>query len=236
MRGEAELAVDPLGLPGQEEEARRATCVGASAARAGPGGLARLGDAEGDRASIEAACVRLAGVPLALELAAARARLLDPATLLDRLDDAVEAGARDLPERQRTMRATLNWSYGLLCSPTGRRCCGCFSLLWRLRLDDLESVAASHDGWSTDPLALLASLSEHSLVTADAGAVPSRRFRVLEPVGQYARDRLLEAGEEKTAYAAHLDHYLGLSERAAPHYQDGEQVEWLARIEPSAPT
>ena len=68
-------------------------------------------------------------------------------------------------------------------------------------------------------------------MTADPGAGPSRRFRLLEPVGQYARDRLVEEGEAKSAYAAHLDHYLGLAEQAAPHYQDGEQVEWLARID-----
>ncbi len=174
--------------------------------------------------------MRLAGVPLALELAAARARLLDPASLLDRLDDAVEAGARDLPERQRTMRATLDWSYGLL-SPDEQALLRLLSVfVGGFRLDDLESVAASR-GWSADPLALLASLSEHSLVTADPGAGPSRRFRLLEPVGQYARDRLVEEGEAKAAYATHLDHYLGLAEQAAPRYQDGEQVEWLARID-----
>ena len=235
VRGEAEFAVDPLGLPGQEEkpgEQPASVRLLLERARAvSPG----WGDAEGDRASVEATCVRLAGVPLALELAAARARLLDPATLLDRLDDAVEAGARDLPERQRTMRATLDWSYGLL-APDEQALLRLLSVfVGGFRIDDLESVAASHEGWSTDPLALLANLSEHSLVTADPGAGPSRRFRLLEPVGQYARDRLLEEGEEKTAYAAHLDHYLSLSERAAPHYQDGEQVEWLARIDAEHP-
>ena len=72
------------------------------------------GTAPRDRPAVAALCVRLAGIPLALELAAARARLLDPDELLDRLDVALLAGARDLPERQRTMRATLDWSYGLL--------------------------------------------------------------------------------------------------------------------------
>jgi predicted ATPase/DNA-binding XRE family transcriptional regulator len=229
VRGEAEAVVEPLGLPGAEPSGEQAASVRLLLERAqavSPG----WGDAEADRAAVEATCVRLAGVPLALELAAARARLLDPASLLDRLDDAVEAGARDLPERQRTMRATLDWSYGLL-SPDEQALLRLLSaFVGGFRLDDLESVAASLGGWSADPLALLASLSEHSLVTAEPGAGTSRRFRLLEPVGQYARDRLEEV-EAKAAYASHLDHYLGLAEQAAPHYQDGEQVEWLARID-----
>jgi len=235
VRGEAEFAVEPLGLPGEadepDEQPASVRLLLERARAVSPG----WGDAEADRTSVEATCVRLAGVPLALELAAARARLLYPASLLDRLDDAVEAGARDLPERQRTMRATLDWSYGLL-SPDEQALLRLLSVfVGGFRLDDLESVAASLDGWSAEPLALLASLAEHSLVTADPGTGPSRRFRLLEPVGQYARDRLLEDGEEKAAHAAHLDHYLSLSEQAAPHYQDGEQVEWLARIDAEHP-
>jgi predicted ATPase/DNA-binding XRE family transcriptional regulator len=232
VRGEAEFAVEPLGLPGGQAEPAASVRLLLERARAvSPG----WGEAEAERTAVEATCVRLAGVPLALELAAARARLLDPASLLDRLDDAVEAGARDLPERQRTMRATLDWSYGLL-SPDERALLRLLSVfVGGFRLDDLESVAALRDDRTADPLPLLASLSEHSLVTADLGTGPSRRFRLLEPVAQYARDRLLEAGEEKPAYAAHLDHYLRLAEQAAPHYQDGEQVEWLARIDAEHP-
>ena len=231
VRGEAELPVEPLGLPGAEadpgEQAASVRLLLERARAVSPG----WGDAEADRVAVEATCVRLAGVPLALELAAARARLLDPASLLDRLDDAVEAGARDLPERQRTMRATLDWSYGLLSSDEQALLRLLSVFVGGFRLDDLESVAASLRGWSVEPLELLASLSEHSLVTADPGAGSARRFRLLEPVAQYARDRLVEAVEEKAAYAIHLAHYLGLAEQAAPHYQDGEQVEWLARID-----
>lgn len=231
VRGEAESPVEPLGLPGEEagtEEQPAAVRLLLERARAvSPG----WGDAEADRGAVEAICLRLAGVPLALELAAARARLLDPASLLDRLDDAVEAGARDLPERQRTMRATLDWSYGLLSSDERALLRLLSVFVGGFRIDDLEAVAESLADWSGDPLALLASLSEHSLVTADPGAGSSRRFRLLEPVAQYARDRLVESGEAKTAYATHLDHYLRLAEEAAPHYQDGEQVEWLARID-----
>jgi predicted ATPase/DNA-binding XRE family transcriptional regulator len=235
VRGEAEFVVEPLGLPevhAETTEPAASVRLLLERARAvSPG----WGHSEADRTAVEAICVRLAGVPLALELAAARARLLDPASLLDRLDDAVEAGPRDLPERQRTMRATLDWSYGLL-SPDEQALLRLLSVfVGGFRLDDLESVAASIDGWTADPLALLASLSEHSLVTADPGTGSFRRFRLLEPVSQYARDRLLEQGEEKASYAAHLDHYLRLAEQAAPHYQDGEQVVWLARIDAEHP-
>ncbi|HET8959945.1 ATP-binding protein, partial [Nocardioides sp.] len=231
VRGEAELPVEPLALPGEQDDPGQqpaAVRLLLERARAvSPG----WGDSEGDRAAVDATCVRLAGVPLALELAAARARLLDPASLLDRLDDAVEAGARDLPERQRTMRATLDWSYGLLSDDEQALLRLLSAFVGGFRLDDLESVAGALGDRSADPLALLASLSEHSLVTADPGGGPSRRFRLLEPVAQYARDRLVEAGEATEAHTTHLDHYLDLAELAAPHYQDGEQVEWLARID-----
>jgi predicted ATPase/DNA-binding XRE family transcriptional regulator len=230
IRGEAEVAVEPLDLPGAQDAGGESASVRLLLERAravSPG----WGSGPSERGAAEAICVRLAGVPLALELAAARARLLDPAGLLERLGDAVEAGARDLPERQRTMRATLDWSYGLLSADE--------QALLRLlsvfgggfRLDDLEAVAASTREWAVDPLGLLASLAEHSLVTSDPGTGPARRFRLLEPVAQYARDRLHEAGDTAASHEAHLAHYLALAEEAAPHYQDGEQVTWLARID-----
>ena len=235
VRGEAEVAVEPLGLPGVDGdssgEPASVRLLLERARAVSPG----WGSDPADAPAVAATCVRLAGVPLALELAAARARLLDPVSLLDRLDDAVEAGARDLPERQRTMRTTLDWSYGLLGGDEQALLRLLSVFVGGFRLDDLEAVAASNRTWSVDPLALLASLSEHSLVTVDPGAGASRRFRLLEPVGQYARDRLDEAGEAPAAYSAHLDHYLALAEQAAPHYQDGEQVEWLARIDAEHP-
>ena len=230
IRGEAEVAVEPLALPDGQETTDEPASVRLLLERAravSPG----WGSDPDERGAVEAICVRLAGVPLALELAAARARLLDPVSLLERLGDAVEAGARDLPERQRTMRATLDWSYGLL-SPDEQALLRLLSaFVGGFRLDDLESVAASIRKWTVDPLGLLASLAEHSLVTNDPGTGPARRFRLLEPVAQYARDRLHEAGETPAAYEAHLAHYLALAEQAAPHYQDGEQVVWLARID-----
>jgi len=235
VRGEAEVTVEPLGLPGKDgediDEAASVRLLLERARAVSPD----WGSDPDDAAAVAAICVRLAGVPLALELAAARARLLDPVSLLDRLDDAVEAGARDLPERQRTMRATLDWSYGLLDAEEQALLRLLSVFVGGFRLDDLEAVAAAQRSWSVDPLALLAGLSEHSLVTVDPGAGASRRFRLLEPVGQYARDRLYDAGEAPAAYSVHLDHYLALAELAAPHYQDGEQVEWLARIDAEHP-
>jgi predicted ATPase len=230
VRGETELAVEPLDLPEEDDPPRQAASERLLLERAGavsPG----WGAAPEEAPLVRAICVHLAGVPLALELAAARARLLDPATLLDRLDDAVEAGARDLPDRQRTMRATLDWSYGLLTDGEQAllRLLSCF--VGGFRLDDLEAVVRHTGRGTADTLAGLGSLVEHSLVTGDPGAGVARRFRLLEPVAQYARERLVEAGEQAAAYAAHLDHYLALAERAAPHYQDGDQVECLARID-----
>ena len=185
-----------------------------------------------DRSAVAALCRRLAGIPLALELAAARARLLDPAALLDRLDVALLAGARDLPERQRTMRATLDWSYGLL---TGEE-----QSLFRLlsvfvggfRLEDVERVVGLSGGvGATDVLGLLEALSEQSLVANETDAGGGSRQRLLEPVAQYARDRLTEAGEWKRVAAAHAEHFRTVAEALAPRYRDGGQVDALARVD-----
>ena len=112
IRGEMEVKVEPLEVPrtGDDLDGPAVDLLLTRARAVSPG----WGTAPRDRRAVAALCIRLAGIPLALELAAARARLLDPDELLDRLDVALLAGARDLPERQRTMRATLDWSYGLL--------------------------------------------------------------------------------------------------------------------------
>lgn len=232
LRGESEYAVHPLSLP--PSGARDLTEVASSAAGAllldraravSPG----FGDGPGGAAAVAALCERLAGIPLALELAAARARVLDATALLARLDDAMtRAGASDLPLRQRTMRATLDWSHRLLGEQEQ-------ALLRRLSvftggcgLEAVEAVAGDLD----DPLGALERLVEHSLVEvrADGGG---RRYGMLEPVLQHARS-LLDGAEADRARTAHAAFYLDLAERAAPGYQGGEQVAWLDRAERDA--
>ncbi|KRF35259.1 ATP-binding protein [Nocardioides sp. Soil805] len=231
VRGETEVAVEPLALPSASTPVPDSPAARLLLERAGavsPG----WGRAPGDHEAVAATCVRLAGLPLALELAAARARLLDPPALLARLDGALDGGARDLPARQRTMRATLDWSHGLLGADEQRllRLLGVF--VGGFTLEDLEAVVARTGDPVGSPVPRLESLVEHSLVTSVAG---TPRFRMLEPVAQYARSLLREEGEWEAATAAHAAHYLALAEATGPRYRDGGQVAALARIDPEHP-
>ncbi|MER6633816.1 BTAD domain-containing putative transcriptional regulator, partial [Streptomyces sp. NPDC000987] len=167
--------------------------------------------------TVAAVCERLAGIPLALEIAAAKARFLPPSLLLARLDEAMAAdGARDLPDRQRTMRATLDWSYGLLGEPEQRlfRRLGVFSDSFTL--EAAEAVGSGPDG--DDPvLGPLAELVDQSLVVTVTDRGGRFRYRMLEPVAQYARTHLARGRAEAWAAGhAHAAHFLELAERAAP--------------------
>ena len=224
VRGETEYGVEPL----EVEEAPDGSPSPAAlllldrAQRVSPG----WGADSADAAAVAATCEQLAGLPLALELAAARARLLDPAALLDRLDSALRSGPRDLPPRQRTMRATLDWSNGLLDAPAQSllRLLGVF--VGGTTLTDLEAVA-ERAGATYDVAAALESLVEQSLVVAE----PSGRFRLLEPVAQYARDLLREAGEWDAAARAHAAHFLAVAQDNSSRYRNGGQVAALTRID-----
>ncbi len=236
VRGEVEVAVEPLGLPVDDEPAdSESPAVRLLLERAGsvsPG----WGSASGDAAAVAAICVRLAGIPLAIELAAARCRLLDPRTLLERLDEAMLAGGRDHPERQRTMRATLDWSYGLL-TPEEQALLRLLSVfVGGFRLDDLERVVELYGGIGpNDVLCVLEALAEQSLVTTETTTGGGPRHRLLEPVAQYARARLDDAGEGERANSAHAAYFLNLAEDNGPRYRDGGQVDALARIDAEHP-
>jgi predicted ATPase/DNA-binding XRE family transcriptional regulator len=234
IRSESEVVVEPLALP---PDTSSPSVVHASPAvqlfldrtrTASPG----WGDTDEEVEAVAGICVRLAGIPLALELTAARARLLDPTTLLARLDQASLDGARDLPERQRTMSAALDWSYGLL-RPDEQALLRLLSVFaGGFRLDDLEAIAGRCDlVRPSDVLPLLESLAEQSLVVRAAASGAPLRHRLLEPVAQYARRKLIDAGEWDAAAGAHADHFLALAEEAEPQYQRAEQVTWLTRID-----
>lgn len=176
-----------------------------------------------DDEAVAEICARLAGIPLALELAASRLRVLDPQSLLLRLDEALGAGARDLPDRQRTMRATLDWSHRLLDPDAAK--------LYR-------RLAVFHGGWTLpllhevegpDALAALETLVEHSLVAVTWGE-HEPRYRLLEPVRQHART-LLGDDERVATGRRHAAAYLDLAERAACGYRGSEQVRWLGIVD-----
>ncbi len=226
LRAEHEFAVEPLALP--EPGAGEAPAVRLLLERAADVSSG-WGSAPGDTEAVEAICVRLAGIPLALELAAARCRLLAPAALLERLDQVLQAEGPDRPERHRTMRATLDWSYGLLAKQEQALLRLLAVFVGGFRLDDVEGIARRAD-FPGDVLTALEALAEQSLVTVERGA-DGHRHRLLEPVSQYARSRLAEAGEEQAASRAHADHFLSVAEELSPRYRDGGQVAALARVD-----
>ena len=141
--------------------------------------------------SVAGICARLEGLPLALELAAARVPALSLPQILERLDDSVRllvGGSRTAPTRQQTLRATLDWSYGLL-SDQERAVFGRLAVFAAdCSLDAAEAVCAAGDVAPSDVLDLLQRLVDKSLVLADEQAGHSR-YRLLEPVRQYARER-----------------------------------------------
>ncbi len=165
----------------------------------------------GNRAAVTELCRRLDGLPLAVEMAAARAKLLSPQALLDRLDIALELGAgTGRPDRQQTLRATMTWSYDLLPEPLrqGFRRLGVFA-----DSAELDAVAAVTGG--ADPLHLVTELVDASLVRVDDGPYGSPRVRLLQTVRRFALDALADAGELEAVQRRHAEHYLEVAETAA---------------------
>ncbi len=180
-------------------------------------------------------CARLDGMPLAIELAAARLRSMSLDALHDRLDQRfrlLTGGSRTALERQQTLRATVDWSYSLLNAAERL-------LLRRLSvfaesfdLHAAEAVCGFGDIDAFDATGLLGSLVDKSLVVAEPAA-GAFRYRLLETIRQFAAERLAEAGAEEAAAAAaaHSEHFLAVAEAAAPHLNGPHQGRWLARLD-----
>jgi predicted ATPase/transcriptional regulator with XRE-family HTH domain len=236
VRGEQEYPVAPLALPPSAHAPVAGEVAGSSSGRLFAERARAASPAfeitEENAPAVASICRRLDGLPLALELVAARIRFLGPATLLSRLDRALEAGgARDLPERQRTMRGTLDWSYDLLHDPEK----GLFRRLsvfaGGFTLEAAEAVGGE-DQEPGDELMLLGNLIEQSLVLAESeGEGDEIRYRMLEPVRQYAQEKLEEDGEAEKTKRHHARYYLALAEEAEPWIKGQEQVEWLDLLE-----
>ncbi|MCO1659650.1 BTAD domain-containing putative transcriptional regulator [Pseudonocardia humida] len=207
------LAVPPPGDDRPEEFAAVALFADRAAAAA-PGFVLDAATAP----VVAAICRRLDGLPLALELAAGRVRALGAQGVLGRLDDRfrlLSTGRRGVPERQRTLRAVIDWSWRLLTDDER-------AVLRRLAVHpegcDLaaaEAVCAGPDVAPADVLDVLARLVDRSLVVSRPDG-PRPRFRLLETVAAYGLDRLREAGEHDAARDRHAAHFLALAEGAAP--------------------
>ncbi len=189
---------------------------------------------EANARTIAEICVRLDGLPLAIELAAARSKLLPPQALLHRLShrlDLLTGGARDLPTRQQTLRNTLQWSYDLLKEPEQRLFRWLSIFVGGCTLEAAEMVCRAASDQTSSVLEGVASLLDKSLVqqTEQEGAEP--RLLLLETIREYGLERLQAHGEWEAAQEAHAAYYLHLAEEAHRHLFGVEAARWFERVE-----
>ena len=188
----------------------------------------------GDVEAVAEICARLDGLPLAIELAAARVRLLQPAALLGRLSSRLRlltGGARDLPARHQALRDTIAWSYDLLREPERRLFARLAVFAGGCTMDAAEAVCAADGRLEVDVLDGAAALLDASLLTqAQHGRPGGPRVGMLETVREFALERLAEDPGADDVRAAHRDWYLQLARRAAPRLAGSQQDAWLAQL------
>ncbi len=235
LAGERIVAVPSLGLPpdgADLDTLRAADAVQLFADRAN---AARSDFVLSDRdaGAVGVLCRRLDGIPLAIELAAARVRSLSPDDLVARLDQRFKLltrGSRAALERHQTLRSTIDWSYDLLAPPERRALDRLSVFAGSCDLTAAEAVLASDDLDVFDVVDVLGQLVDKSLVVADiSDGDAGVRYRLLESIRQYAQERLQESGESAAVRRCHADYYVELAEAAGPHLRSRDQIEWARR-------
>ena len=235
VSGEQELPVPPLRLPDPDDPPDRVTdaeSVGLFVQRASSVDPT-FAVTDANAAAVAEICRRLDGLPLAIELAASRIKLLSPEAMLERLERRLEllaGGPVDLPVRQRTLRGAIGWSFDLLdeTERTLFRRLSAFSGGWTL--EAAEAVANPGGELGPDVLETLGSLVDKSLVTRQSGA-RTVRFGMLVTIREFAAEQLDAAGEADGARDRHLAHFLDLAERAKPELRGLDQKRWLDELE-----
>jgi predicted ATPase len=244
LSGEQEFPVPPLPVP-KTGAGRDAEDVQQYASVRLFTGRAQAADAgfeltSGNARAVAEICRRLDGLPLAIELAAAKVRLLPPEALLARLDDRMRlltGGARDLPERQRTLKGTLDWSFDLL--PADEQALfarlGVFAGTFDLQAvealcGNADAPAPAGPGRPGHALDMLGSLVDSSLVRPQT-RTGEARFGLLETIREYALERLRAGGDWQEAHDRHAAYFLALAEPAAAELQGPGQLAWLDRLE-----
>jgi predicted ATPase/class 3 adenylate cyclase len=182
-------------------------------------------------AAVVEICQRLDGIPLALELAAARVRALSVEQIAQRVNDRfrlLTSGDRTADARQQTLRSMIDWSFDLLDERERMlfRRLSVFAGGWTL--DAAEAVASDSTIGRAEILDLLAELVDKSLVISESDGA---RYRFLETVREYAEERLMKSGEEDIVRARHLAFYLALAEAAGPALAGPEPADWLAKLD-----
>jgi predicted ATPase/DNA-binding SARP family transcriptional activator len=237
LYGECEFPVEPLALPDLEQLPPPAELAHFAAvalflerARVAKPGFTLT---ESNAAAIAEICVRLDGLPLALELAAAQTKLFAPAAMLAQLAkrlDFLRLRARNLPERQQTLRATIDWSYNLLDESERQLFSSLAVFTGTFTLAAAEAVMAETD-LTMSVLDGLLALAEKSMIRQrPAEGSDNLSFRMLMTVREYALERLEESGLAAERQRRHAHYYLSLARAAKPKLHGREQLEWLDRL------
>ena len=177
---------------------------------------------------------RLDGLPLALELAAARIRVLSPPDLLDRLErrlDPLSGTSPDMPERHRTLREAIAWSYDLLSPEEQRMFRRLAVFTGGAGLQAVEGVCAGDGIESADVLDLVSGLVDKSLVAVTGGLGGRTRFRLLETIREYAAEQVVEAGEAEVLWDRHLAWHVDLAEQAWQGFWSADMPAWMDVLE-----
>jgi predicted ATPase len=178
-------------------------------------------------------CQHVAGIPLAIELAATRIRHLSPETILERLDDQIKiftSSSRTAPERQQTLQATIDWSYDLLTEEEQTLFNQLSVFTGDFSLEAVEEICTDDEIKKEITLCLLCQLVDKSLVIAENQEDESVRYRCLMPLHQYGLQKLIENGEEEKYRGRHLSYYLNMAEQAYKE-QFESQLKWLNKLE-----
>jgi predicted ATPase len=238
LRGEHEFAVPPLALP-DSPASLSAEALSRCAAVALFVERVRLVKpqfqlAEDNASALAEICLRLDGLPLAIELAAARSKVLTPQNLLARMTDRLSllvAGARDLPARQQTIRNTIKWSYDLLDDQEQRLFRYLSVFVSGFTLDAAEEVCKASDSLQIDVLDGVASLFDKSLLQQQSRPDGEQRFSMLETIREYGLQQLVSHGESEGIGLSHAQFFLRLAEMAEPELLRKDQKSWLDRLE-----
>ncbi|MFI7452379.1 BTAD domain-containing putative transcriptional regulator [Nonomuraea sp. NPDC049714] len=233
ITGEVLWQVEPLGLPAKEADPADAGSSPAVRLLRDRADMVRkdIGSDADTLSAMARICRALDGMPLAIELAAARLRTMSVDQLARRLDDRfrlLTGGSRTALPRHKTLRAVVDWSWDLL-SEAERGVLRRLSVFsGGVSLEAAEQVCGDEAFAGEQVLDLLTALIEKSLLLADGEGTP--RYRMLNTIREYAAYRLAEAGEEEPARRAHLAYFVELAETAEPYLRRAEQLEWLATL------
>jgi predicted ATPase/class 3 adenylate cyclase/Tfp pilus assembly protein PilF len=236
--GEHEYAVPPLSVPDPKHlpdlgalsqyEAVRLFIERAGAAKAS------FEITSENASAIAEICARLDGLPLAIELAAARVKLLPPKVLLARLSNRLKlltGGAKDLPARQRTLRGAIGWSHDLLEEGEKTLFARLAAFSGGRTLEAIEAICDAEGDLPVDALDGVSSLLDKNLLVREETSEEESRFVMLETIHEYAREKLLESGEAAELSRLHAAYFLAFAEEAEPELAGPDQVWWMERLE-----